>query len=354
MTVAQADAIIIMGAGAVGSYVGGMLSLAGEDVILLDVWPAHVEAIAAEGLIIESPEGIATATPRALDLSEAQRLRRQRPKIAFLCVKLYDTNWAAALLADLVSQAPLVSMQNALVEETVARMAGWTRTLGAIAGALDVALVGPGRVRRSRRRGATAPVFKVGELSGRATPRARFIAELLAKVDTAGVTTNLWEDRWAKLCANALSSGVSGVSGLTLMEVYRREDTRRVAIQLGAEACAVGCALGCQLSSLFGLSPDKWSSAAQGDPTALAEVMRALADQTANMVEGGQSGTLQDLLKGRRTEVDYFNGYIAAQARASGLAAPTHEAIAALVRRMEAGEARPGIEHLRILAQLRS
>ena len=64
------------------------------------------------------------------------------------------------------------------------------------------------------------------------------------------------------------------------------------------------------------------------------------------MVEGGLSGTLQDLLKGRRTEVDYFNGYVAEQGTGHGVPAPTHAALASCLRRMEAGEIRPGLDQL--------
>jgi 2-dehydropantoate 2-reductase len=203
-----AGPIVILGAGAVGSYVGGMLSLSGEDVVLLDPWPANVEAIHRDGLVIEAPEGESTARPRAMHLNEAHDLRRAATGLAFLCVKLYDTAWAATLLAEVAPKAPVVTMQNGLVEETVARLVGWRRTLGAIGGTLDVALVAPGRVRRSRRRGTKAPVFKVGELGGRVSPRAQAIAALLQKVDTAAVTTQLWDDRWEKLCANTITSGL--------------------------------------------------------------------------------------------------------------------------------------------------
>ena len=238
--------IAIMGAGAVGSYVGGMLALAGEAVVLIDAWPAHVETMRARGLVIETPEGTRTARPSALHLGEVQALRRVTVGLAFLCAKLYDTDWATLLLLpQLTPQAPLVTMQNGLIDDVVASLAGAGRTLGAIAGGLDVALDEPGRVRRSRRRGArAAPIFKVGELDERASPRAAAIAALLGKVDTAAVTTALRHDRWLKLCANAVTSGLSGVSGLPLIEVHRRADTRRLAVRLGAEVLAVGAALG--------------------------------------------------------------------------------------------------------------
>jgi 2-dehydropantoate 2-reductase len=318
-----AGPFIFMGAGAVGSYVGGMLSAAGHDVILIDAWPGHIEAVRANGLIIETPEATIEARPRALHICDVHQLVGQPASVAFLCVKLYDTSWAATLLDAIVPTAPIVTMQNALVEEEVARIVGWGRTLGAIGGTLDVALMTPGRVRRARRRGAASPVFKIGELSGRKTPRVQAIADLLAEVDTTSVTSHLWDDRWAKLVANTMTTGLSAIGGLTFLEVYRRDDTRRLAVALAAEAFAVGRQLGFGLHSVFGVSPQRWQAAHAGDPDADAEAMSAMAAQSSSMVEGGVSGTLQDLTKRRRTEVDYFNGYIAKQGRACDVDAPT-------------------------------
>ncbi len=340
--------IAIMGAGAVGSYVGGMLALAGETVTLIDAWPAHVERIRSHGLAIETPEGTRTARPAALHLGEIDALGHVAVALAFLCAKLYDTEWAALLLLPQLSPgAPLVTMQNGLIDDAVAGLAGRERTVGAIAGTLDVALVEPGRVCRSRRRRAgAAPVFKVGELDERPSARAAAIAALLDRVDTAAVTTRLRHDRWLKLCANTMTSGLSGVSGLPLIEIHRRTDARRIAGWLGAEARAVGRALGYDVAALFGVAAARWAAARDGDPLALADTMDALAAQTATMVEGGRSGTLQDLLKGRRTEVDYFNGYVAAEGARCGAPAPTHAAVAAAIRRIERAAARPGLEML--------
>ena len=346
MTSVRGGPAVIMGAGAVGSYVGGMLSAVGEDVILIDAWPSHVQAILEDGLVVETPEESITARPRALHVGEAQQLLQHSPSVAFLCVKLYDTNWATTLLADVVPVAPIVTMQNALVEETVARIAGWSRTLGVIAGTLDVSIIKPGHVRRSRRRGSANPVFKVGELSGRKTSRAKTITNLLAKVDTSKVTCELWDDRWAKLVANTATSGLSAVSGLSLIEVYRRDDTRRLAIHLAAEAFAVGGMLGFGLQPLFGASPERWLAAGQGDAEAVVDVMNAMAAQTASMVAGGLSGTLQDLSKGRRTEVDYFNGYVAKRGKECGVDTQTHRSLADLIRRMERGEEHPSERNL--------
>jgi 2-dehydropantoate 2-reductase len=338
--------VVVMGAGAVGSYVGGMLSAAGEDITLIDAWPSHIEAIRAHGLTVETPEGTLMARPRALHICDVHQLHGQPVALAFLCVKLYDTRWAATLLADIVPAAPIVTMQNAMVEEDVARIVGRDRTLGAVAGTLDVSMMQPGMVRRSRRRGGAKPVFRVGELNGAVTPRTQAIADLLSKVDTAAITTHLPDDRWAKLLANTMTTGLSAIAGLAFLEVYRRDDTRGLAIALAAEALAVGRQLGFTPQPIFGIAPEVWQAAAAGERGAHLQAMDAIVAQSATMVDGGVSGTLQDLSKNRRTEVDYFNGYIAYQGRAHGVATPTHAALAALIRRMEAGEISPSEMHL--------
>ena len=329
---------VILGGGAVGSYVGGMLAAAGVKVVLIDGWPEHVESIRAHGLSIATPEGETLARPEAWHLAEAYRLRTLEPSAAFLATKLYDTEWSASLLARwLPANVPVATMQNALVEETVARIVGWGRTLGVIAGGLDVALTGPGVVRRSRRRRAsTRPTFKVGEMHGRSTPRAQWLADLLDLVDNAKVTTDLWSERWLKLCANSMTTGLSGLTGLSLREVYTREDTRAIAVKLGAEALAVGRALGFEPAQLFGAPSEAWLAAAAGDAVAHAQAMDALNKQADSMTADGRSGTLQDLLKERPTEVEFFNGFVAAEGKRAGLRVPVNAAVAAMIREAEA------------------
>jgi 2-dehydropantoate 2-reductase len=245
-------------------------------------------------------------------------MRGTNVSVAFLTVKLYDTGWAAALLATwLPPGVAVLTLQNALVEERVARAVGWGRTLGAIGGGLNVFMAGPGLVRRAGRRGAAGgAVFKVGELHGRRTPRAERSAALLSAVDAAAVTTDLWTERWAKLCANTMTAGLSGLTGWSLIETYTRADTGGIAVRLAAEAIVVGEALGFRLPSLFGITPAVWCDAAAGLSAALTAALDA-------MVEGGMSCMLQDLRKGRPTEVAFFNGFIAAEAQRLGIAALT-------------------------------
>jgi 2-dehydropantoate 2-reductase len=169
---------------------------------------------------------------------------------------------------------------------------------------------------------------------------------LLKSVDSAKVTANLWGERWSKLTANTMTTGLSAASGLDLNEVVAYAPARRLQVRLAAEAIRVGTAAGFKLESIRGVAPAKWLAAAGDDATALAEVEQAMLDGLRRRPEGGRSGTAQDIAKNRRTEVDFMNGYVAARGEELGVAAPTHTAIASLVKRIELHELSPARELL--------
>jgi 2-dehydropantoate 2-reductase len=88
---------------------------------------------------------------------------------------------------------------------------------------------------------------------------------------------------------------------------------------------------------------------------ALGAALDAMAAQAASMVEGGMSGTLQDLSKGRPTEVDFFNGFIAREGERVGRPAPTHARIAAMIGQAERGALPLGEDNIaRIAGQTES
>ena len=343
--------IAFVGAGAVGSYTGGHMARAGHDVTLIDPWAEHVATIKHGGLQLGGTQGEHTVRVKALHVAEVQSLAGSAIDIAFICMKLYDTAWATALIAPYLSPGGcVVTMQNGHVEDEVARIAGWGRTLGCIASTISVEAVAPGRIVRSQMPGGDAyTVFRVGELNGLATARAQQIAELLRCVDSAKVTSNLWGERWSKLTANTMTTGLSALAGLDLNQVVELQPARRVQIRLAAEAIRVGNALGYKLEAIRGLPAEKWVAAAEGNAAALAEVEQCMLEGLKRRPEGGRSGTAQDLAKPRRTEVDFMNGYVAERGTACGMPAPTHAAIAALVRRIERGELEPARDLLKLL-----
>ena len=110
--------IACMGAGAVGSYVGGHLSRAGHDVTLIDPWPEHIETIRRNGLSLSGMTDEETCTVRlpTMHVSEVQSLIRQRPiDIAIVSTKSYDTEWAATLIRPYLASEGFVGVEGVVV-----------------------------------------------------------------------------------------------------------------------------------------------------------------------------------------------------------------------------------------------
>jgi len=338
-----------MGAGAVGGYVGGQLARAGEDVTLIDAWPQHVAAMRAHGLRLSGTQGEHIVDVNALHLTEVQQFSRLPIDIAILCTKSYDTTWAAAMLRQyLAPSGYMVSMQNGINEELIAAQAGWGRTVGCIVSTISVNIAAPGHIQRTQQPGgAQRTVFYVGEIHGGVTLRAQQLAGILNAVDHAEVTTNLWGERWTKLATNSITHGLLGATGLDNRAVLvERGKVHRLGVKLAAEAVAVGRALGYTLGPILGIAPDDWVAADAGDIHALQRVQNGLTAYMATLTTPSHSSVGRDIQQGRRSEIDYTNGWIAAKAIEAGVSAPTHAAVTALVRRIDRGELQPDPAHI--------
>jgi 2-dehydropantoate 2-reductase len=335
--------IAFVGAGAMGSYVGARIASAGGDVTLIDPWPEHVDAIKKHGVVLSGTQGAATIPVEALHICEVQRLMMRPVDVAFVSVKSYDTEWATMLIKQYLSPSGfVVSLQNCINEERIARIVGWGRTVGCVASTIGVSLDRPGQVVRTYKAGGTAyTVFRVGEIHGRITPRLSTLATMLSAVDSTEVTTDLWGERWSKLTANSMHNGVAAATGLGHTGVYGQMGPRRLAIRLGAEAVRVGRALGLNIESIRGIPADALLDAGSGNDVALQTVESVIAGWMTRMTDEGRPSMAHDVRKGRRTEIEYINGTVVEKASEVGISVPTQLAILNLVRRIERGVLSP-------------
>ena len=337
--------IAIVGAGALGGYVGGNLAHQGHDVTLIDPWPENVETIRTKGLELDglTPEERFTVKGvKILHLTEVQSLARKPVDVAMVAMKSYDTAWATMLIKPYLSQQGfVVSLQNCLNEETIANIVGWGRTVGVVASLISVDLFEAGRIRRTIPKGGDKhTVFRVGEPHGRITGRVEELVGWFAQIDSSKATTNLWGERWTKLVQNGMGNGVTAATGMTSGDCLRNDIVRRLQIKLAGEAVRVGQALGYQLEKIRGFEADVFARAAEGDAAALAQIEPTLIPQEGANPRGAiqRPSMAQDMIKGRRTEIASMNGYIAAKGAEVGVLAPSHAMLTEIVTRVERGE----------------
>jgi 2-dehydropantoate 2-reductase len=346
--------IAIVGAGALGGYVGGYFAQQGQDVTLIDMWPENIDAIRSRGLELDGVtpgEKFTVKNVRTMHLTEVQSLSKEKPiDIAFVSVKSYDTEWATMLIKPyLAPDGYVVSLQNCVNEEKIAGIVGWGKTVGVVASVISVEMFEAARIRRTAAKGGDKhTVFRIGEVHGVITQRVRELVELFSAIDSAKAVTNLWGERWSKLTQNGMRNGVSAVTGLTGAQCDLNVSVRRFAIQLGAEAVRVAQALGYELEKIVGVKPDLLALAAEGNREAMAEVEEhMIAGAKENPRADMQRPSMaQDIGKGRRTEIDFMNGYIVDKGRMLSIPTPSHDKLVDLVRKIERGELDASPSHL--------
>lgn len=310
----------MLGAGAVGSVVSGLLYDGGHDVTIVDQWPEHVERIKRDGLKLSGTCGDRVARIPALHIHELQSVTEPFDLI-LLAVKSYDTEWATTLArAYLSDDGAVVTLQNGMNDLRVAAIVGTERAVGCIT-LIGVAMDEPGAAMKTDRDPAG---FRIGEHDGRESERVRQIAAILGDVAGAVVTTNLWGDRWSKLALNCMVNPLAAVTGFGAAEVRLNPACQELGVHLGGEAVEVGQASGHEIERVFGIPPEQLLAAARGD--GLENAMAQIGSGAVARGNGWPS-MLQDVKKRRRTEVDYLNGYVSAEGQRLGVATPFNDAV---------------------------
>ena len=331
--------IAVLGVGAIGSCVGADVTRAGYDVVLIDQWPAHVEAMKANGLRVVLPEEELHTPVRAYHLCDVCTLNVQFD-IVLMASKSYDSCWLAQFIKPyLKADGVLVSVQNSLNDEWVAPIIGAGRDVGCVV-ELSGEVFTPGVVQRNTAH--QKAWFGLGELTGEITPRLHELEAIMKNVGRVSLTQNIMGAKWTKLISSSMLLGPLGVLGLKLWEATEVPGVLKLLIQCGTESMTVARALGFTIEPIFGLGPEDFAGSTE-------DVVRKLA---STIVLHGKAGTkvrgvsLQDYLKGRNTETECLNGLIAAKGKQVKVPTPANEAIVQIDRQIRLGALKPDRSNL--------
>jgi 2-dehydropantoate 2-reductase len=296
--------IAVYGAGGVGGYFGGRLARTGAEVHFI-ARGAHLQALREHGLRVRSGRGDfevqAPATDDPADIGPCD--------FVLFCVKTFDTEAAAARLGPLVGEdTAVVSLQNGVEnEEQLTRAVGEDHVMGGAA-FIFAHIAEPGMIVHT---GGPASIT-FGELDGRASQRAK---RLLARCEQADVEAELSASittvLWAKLAFISAQAGLTAAVRLPIGEIRTAPAAWAAFRRLVAEVCAV--------------------AEADGHTVPQAAQDRALA--LAQAIEPGSFSSLHDdLVAGRRMELEALHGFVVRRAARHGLAVPTSEAVYAILQ----------------------
>lgn len=321
--------IAVLGAGSLGSALGGVLAEHGHDVVLVNRNAAFCEAVNAHGLTLQ--EGGAAGTPRAVRLQAVQALEalqdmasqpvRPMPfdfatfDLMIVLVKSKDTDAVVrSALPWVGANTVVMSLQNGLGhEDIIGAIVGKERVL---AGKTYVGglLTAPGVVTVGRAGKDTI----IGELDGRITPRALAMGQAL---NDAGLLTtvsdNIMGAMWDKILVNVATGAITGITRLVYGLMYQVPELEATACAAVAEAMSVARAKGITLSITEPLTA--WNKAGRGLPFEF------------------KASMLQTLEKNSVTEIDYINGAIVQAGKLLGIPTPVNETLVACIKGIERG-----------------
>jgi len=324
----------VVGAGGIGCAIGARLAQH-HPLIFVDSWHENVDAMRRSGLTVDYPDGQVHVEPiRAWHLTEMGQIN-DPPEVVLLAVKSYQTaEIVTSLLPYLTETSPVVSLQNCINEDTIASIVGPNRTIGAMV-RFDGALKGPGHgsaTRKERR-------LVIGQLDGRITPRLQEIGAVLSQSVPTDLSDNIWRELWSKLVRNTEVNAVAVIGGLGMGQIVTDPTARRLAIALGMETVKVALRLGIELDPTELDGPVSAYLQPLGSPevNGLEEHFRKMFEAYPQV----KASMLQDVEKGRPTEIDFMNGHVVKKGAELGIPTPLNAEMVRLVKEVEAGKRRP-------------
>ncbi len=335
--------IAVLGTGANGASIAADLTNAGLDVVLIEQWPAHVEAMRENGVRIEMPEETVTTQVRAYHLCEVCTFDEKFDAILLL-MKAYDTPWACQLIKPyLQDDGLLAGVQNGMTVDAIAEVVGPERTIGCVI-EISSQMFEPGIIQRQSPHDRSW--FAVGSIDPATAGREVEVQELLAHAGTVEISSDIRSAKWMKLISNCTTLATTAIFGVPIAEAVTTPGMREMMLRSGSEALTAGQDLGLRIEPIFGLSED--------DVQHTNRLVELLLDKLTStyIMPDTITTILQDHMKNRKSEVGDVNGWVVEEQEKLGKTAPVNAAIVEISARIKRGEVEPGPANLELLKTL--
>ena len=328
--------IAIYGAGSLGTILGAYISKAGVHIELINRNKAHIEALKANGAhITGTVEFIQPVTAYTPDQMSGKY------DIIFLMTKQQYNAEVVAMLKDfLATDGVLVTFQNGLPEMLIADILGEDRVLGCTV-AWGATLQGPGVCELTSEPDALS--FSLGSISANRSKHFDYVKEVLKHMGTVEVEENFIGTRWSKLLINAAFSGMSAVLGCTFGEAAGPKESRKI-VQALIKECIDVCSAGkIRIEPVQGKDIVKLLDYTNAIKKAFSFMIIPIAIRKHAKLKASM---LQDIEKGKLTEVDAINGAVSEFGRKVSCPTPMNDKVVEIIHKIEQGNLKPSIDNL--------
>ena len=330
--------LAIYGAGSLGTILGAFISKAGVAVELINRNKAHVKALRTEGATVTGTmqfnQEVTACTP-----DEMEGIY----DIIFLMTKQQHNKEVVSMLKDYLSpDGVLVTFQNGLPEMQIAEELGEERVLGCTV-AWGATMLAPGVCELTSAPDALS--FSLGTISRNRNRHFDKVKELLEHMGSVEVEENFIGTRWSKLLINASFSGMSAVLGCTFGEAAGPRQSRLLVQALIKECIDVCQAGGIRIEPVQGKDIVKLLDYRNSLKKLFSYLIIPIAIKKHARLKASM---LQDLEKGKLTEVDAINGAVSAYGRKVGCPTPVNDKVVEIIHLIEEGRLSPSFENLKL------
>ena len=327
----------IYGAGSLGTILGAYINKAGEPIELINRNKAHVEALQTNGAqvvgTVQFNQSVKAYTPAEMS---------GKYDIIFLMTKQQNNKEVVTTLKEyLAEDGVLVTFQNGLPEMQIADILGEERVLGCTV-AWGATMLSPGVCELTSAPDALS--FSLGSISEKRSRHFAKVKEMLEMMGTVDVEDNFIGTRWSKLLINASFSGMSAVLGCTFGEAAAPKESRRVVQALIKECIDVCATGGITIEPVQGKDIVKLLDYKGAAKRAISFFIIPIAIRKHAKLKASM---LQDIEKGKLTEVDAINGAVSDYGRKVGCPTPMNDRVVEIIHNIEQGKMKPGFENLK-------
>lgn len=330
--------IAIYGAGSLGTILGAYISRAGVSIDLINRNQSHVEALQTSGAKVT---GTVDFIQKVNAYTPAQMSGLY--DIIFLMTKQQNNPQTMDFLKDyLAPDGVLVTFQNGLPEVGIAKVIGEERVLGCTV-AWGATMLSPGVCELTSAPDALS--FSLGAVSQNRSKHFDTVKKLLEHMGTVEIEENFIGTRWSKLLINAAFSGMSAVLGCTFGEAAGPRDSRRIVQKLIKECidvCRVG---GIRIEPVQGKDIVKLLDYSNPLKKAISFFIIPIAIRKHARLKASM---LQDIEKGKITEVDAINGAVSEYGRIVGFPTPMNDKVVEIIHKIEKGELKAESSNIRL------
>lgn len=328
--------ILIIGAGAVGGIIAARLVQKNLEVEILVKYPELKRIAKKTGLHVSGHHGHFTRKVNAYLPSD---LLSETFDIVMIATKATDLQDAALhILPFLNDDSLVVSLQNGICEDDLAKIVGKGRTVGCVVG-WGATMHEPGIYEMT-----SGGEFVIGSINGIPKERLQSLKEILDHIAPTRISESIYNELYSKLIINSCISTLGAITGVTLGKMLNKKFYRDLFIEIIQEAMHVANAMGWKVEPYANkIDYYKFLQPGKLNNLKLHLLIRVIGIKYRKL----KSSTLQSIERGKKTEIDWFNGYIVKKAGEYDVNVPLNRKLVQMVKEIEDGIRKPGLENFK-------